>query len=163
MGDREGNSISLQGYPQFDAKLDDPAAEAEIDLLRDIVRAARNLRADLGLDPKQPLNGTISMNVPVETIRRLSGVSFTTGAVPKSGAVRSTPSFELSIDVPTGQIEAQQKRVAKERDQLEKNIVNSKRQLGDEVFLSKAPAKIVDSIRAKLAEYEAQLGKLNEL
>jgi len=163
MADREGDSISLQSYPQFDAKLDDPAAEEEIDLLRDIVRAARNLRADLGLDPKQPLNGAISINVPVETIRRLSGVTFTTGAVPKTGAVRSTASFDLSIDVPTGQIEAQRKRVARERDQLEKNIVNSKRQLGDEVFLSKAPAKIVDSIRAKLAEYETQLSKLNEL
>src|SRR5215469_11298514 len=162
MGDREGDSISLQSYPQFDAKLDDPAAEAEIDLLRDIVRAARNLRADLGLDPKQPLNGAISINVPAETIRRLSGVTFTAGAVPKTGAVRSTSGFDLSIDVPTGQIEAQRKRVAKERDQLEKNITNSKRQLGDEVFLSKAPAKIVDSIRAKLAEYEAQLSKLNE-
>jgi len=162
MGDRDGDSISLQSYPQFDAKLDDPAAEAEIDLLRDIVRAARNLRADLGLDPKQPLNGAISINVPVETIRRLSGVTFTAGAVPKTGAVRSTSGFDLSIDVPTGQIEAQRKRVAKERDQLEKNITNSKRQLGDEVFLSKAPAKIVDSIRAKLAEYEAQLSKLNE-
>ncbi|HKD06321.1 MAG TPA: valine--tRNA ligase [Bryobacteraceae bacterium] len=162
MGDRDGDSISLQSYPQFDAKLDDPAAEAEIDLLRDIVRAARNLRADLGLDPKQPLNGAISINVPAETIRRLSGVTFTAGAVPKTGAVRSTSGFDLSIDVPTGQIEAQRKRVAKERDQLEKNITNSKRQLGDEVFLSKAPAKIVDSIRAKLAEYEAQLSKLNE-
>ena len=53
---REG-SISLEPYPQYDPNLDDPAAEAEIQLLQDIVRAARNLRADLGLDPKQPLEG----------------------------------------------------------------------------------------------------------
>ena len=163
IGGAEGDSISLQAYPQYDAKFDDPAAEAEIELLQDIVRAARNLRADLGLDPKQPLQGRISINVATETIRRLSGVIFETGIVAKTGAVRSTPDFDLSIDVPTGQIEAQRKRIEKEKEQLEKNIANSKRQLGDEKFLSKAPAHIIESIKAKLADYEAQLGKLNEL
>jgi valyl-tRNA synthetase len=162
---RLGNegSISLQAYPQYDPKLDDPAAEAEIGLLQDIVRAARNLRADLGLDPRQPLHGHISIEVPVETIRRLSGVTFITGEVPKTGAVRSTTDFDLSIDVPTGQIEAQRKRNEKEKDQLEKNIANSRRQLSDETFMSKAPAKVIDSIKAKLAEYETQLAKLNAL
>ena len=158
---REG-SISLEPYPQYDPSLDDPAAEAEIQLLQDIVRAARNLRADLGLDPKQPLEGRISINVPVETIRRLSGVTFQTAEVPKSGAVRSTPDFDLSIDVPTGQIEAQRRRLEKEKDQLVKNIANSNRQLTDEVFLSKAPEKVVESIRSKLAEYEAQLRKVEQ-
>jgi valyl-tRNA synthetase len=160
LGEREGQSISLQAYPQYDAAAEDPAAEAEIGLLQDIVRAARNLRADLGLDPKAPLTGTISIGVNAELIRRLSGVTFTQGEVPKSGAVRSTADFDLSIDVPTGQIEAQRKRMEKERDQLEKNIANSRRQLSDETFLSKAPEKIKESIRAKLAEYETQLAKI---
>jgi valyl-tRNA synthetase len=162
MGDREGQSISLQPYPQYDPAKDDPAAEAEIGLLQDIVRAARNLRADLGLDPKAPVTGTISIGVDHELIRRLSNVTFTKGEVPKSGAVRSTPDFDLSIDVPTGQLEAQRKRLEKEKDQLEKNIANSRRQLSDEVFLSKAPDKIKDSIRAKLVEYETQLAKIIE-
>ena len=67
------------------------------------------------------------------------------------------------FDVPAGQMEAQKKRIAKEREQLEKNIINSKRQLSDEVFLGKAPAQVVDSIRVKLAEYEAQLARINAL
>ena len=163
IGGAEGDSISLQPYPQYDPKHDDPAAEAEIELLQNIIRAARNLRADLGLDPKQPLQGRISINVPTETIRRLSGVTFETGIVPKTGAVRSTHDFDLSIDVPTGQIEARRKRNEKEKDQLEKNIANSTRQLTDEKFLSKAPPHIIDSIKSKLADYEAQLRKLNEL
>jgi valyl-tRNA synthetase len=32
--------------------------------------------------------------------------------------------------------------------------------LSDEKFLSKAPAKIIDGMKAKLVEYEAQLAKL---
>ena len=70
--------------------------------------------------------------------------------------------FDLSLEVPHGQLDAQRKRLEKERDQLTKNIANSQRQLGDEVFLSKAPAKVVDSIRAKLAEYEIQLKKVED-
>ncbi|HEY3823641.1 MAG TPA: valine--tRNA ligase [Bryobacteraceae bacterium] len=160
LDERGEKSISLQPYPTYKKDRDDPAAEAEIELLQNIVRAARNLRAELGLDPKQPLEGKISIGIDTELLRRLCGVTFTRGDVPKTGAVRSTPDFDLSIDVPTGQIEAQQKRLEKERDQLMKNIANSQRQLNDEVFLSKAPAKVVDSIRAKLADYEAQLAKI---
>ena len=68
--------------------------------------------------------------------------------------------FTVSIDVPAAQLEVQRKRLEKERDQLMKNIGNSDRQLNDEVFLGKAPQKVVDSIRAKKAEYEAQLTKV---
>ena len=57
-------------------------------------------------------------------------------------------------------MDAQRKRLEKELEQLEKNIANSERQLADETFLSRAPAQVVESIRTKLAEYEAQLEKI---
>lgn len=156
-GGAEGDSISLQAYPQFDAALYDAEAERDIRLLQDIVTAARNLRAELSIDPKLPLEGKISRDVDAATVQRLCGVTFVKTEVPKSGAVRSTPEFDLSINVPAVQQEAQRKRLEKEKEQLLKNIANSKRQLTDDVFLSKAPAKIVDSIKAKLADYESQL------
>ena len=160
LGNPDDRSISLEPYPQYNPALDAPDAEEEIGLLQEVTRAARNLRADLGLDPKMPLEGKLSIAIDPEILRRLSGITFTHGEVPKAGPVRSTPAFDLSIDVPAGAMEAQKKRIAKEIEQLEKNILNSKRQLSDDVFLGKAPAKVVDSIRAKLAEYEAQLAKL---
>jgi valyl-tRNA synthetase len=65
------------------------------------------------------------------------------------------------LEVPQGQEEAQRKRLAKETEQLKRNIANSERQLSDETFLSKAPAKVVESIRLKLADYQAQLRKID--
>jgi valyl-tRNA synthetase len=56
-------------------------------------------------------------------------------------------------------MEAQRKRLIKEIEQLEKNIANSERQLGDEKFLSRAPEHVVAQIREKLGEYKAQLEK----
>jgi len=49
----------------------------------------------------------------------------------------------------------------KELAQLEKNIANSERQLADPVFLGRAPEKVINGLRAKLAEYKAQYQKLS--
>ncbi len=162
LGAEQETSISLTAFPQFDPARYDSEAESEIGLLQGVVTAARGLRADLSLDPKMPLEGRISREVDFRAVQRLAGVTFVVGEVPKTGAVRTTPEFDLVIDVPHGQMEAQNRRLEKDRDQLMKNIANSTRQLLDEVFLSKAPAKVVDSIRAKLAEYEAQLKKIED-
>ena len=170
LGAADNASISLTSYPRFDPARFDSAAEREIGILQEIVTAARNLRADLGLDPKQPLEGLISGNADIlavaagqsVAIQRLAGLSVQAGETPKTGAVRSTAEFTLALNVPAGQMEAQRRRLEKEREQLEKNIVSSRRQLSDEVFLGKAPAKVVDSIRVKLADYEVQLAKTNE-
>ena len=53
----------------------------------------------------------------------------------------------------------QRKRLEKEIEQLDKVIANSQRQLADQEFLARAPEHVVNSIRQKLAEYEAQLEK----
>ena len=77
------------------------------------------------------------------------------------GPMKSTPRFDLVFDLPraTGLSEEQKGRLRKENEQLEKVIANSKRQLENESFVSKAPAKVIEGMRAKLAEYEAQLAK----
>jgi valyl-tRNA synthetase len=162
LGAAEGTSISLAAFPQFDPARYDSEAEREIGLLQNVITALRGIRADLSLDPKLPLEGRISRAVDFRAVQRLAGVTLVVGEVPKTGAVRSTPEFDLVIDVPHGQLEAQRRRLEKERDQLVKNIANSQRQLSDEVFLSKAPAKVIDSIRAKLLEYEGQLRKIED-
>jgi len=163
--EREGESVSLQAYPQYDEKLDDPKAEAEIQLLQDVVSSLRNLRADLSLDPKLPLDGLINgadVSPHYAVIRKLAKVNLELGETPKSGAVKSMSGFTVSINVPAAQLEKQRVRLEKERDQLVKNIANSDRQLNDEVFLGKAPQKVVDSIRAKKVEYESQLQKVQD-
>ena len=96
-------------------------------------------------------------------IERLANVKLETSeaAAPKNApAIRSTAEFDLVLNLPQVQAEAQRRRMEKEREQLEKNIANSRRQLGDETFLSRAPAHVVESIRQKLGDYEAQLAKI---
>jgi valyl-tRNA synthetase len=164
-------SVALASYPQFRQQAVDETAEREVGVLQEIVTLARTLRTESKLDPKQQLSGTLysrSATLGVaqrhaEAIQKLANVKleFQSGAAPKAPAIRSTAEFDLVLEVPKAQEDTQRKRVEKEREQLEKNIANSKRQLSDEVFLSKAPQKVVDTIRAKLADYETQLAKLS--
>ena len=168
---KEGDpiSIALAPYPQYRAELADPEAEKEVAIIQEIVTLARTLRTESKLDPKQQLAGalycrTASLAIAqrhAEAIQKIARTTleFKAEAAPKAGVMRSTVEFDLVLDIPKVQEDPARKQ--KEREQLEKNIANSKRQLTDDVFLSKAPAKIVDTIRAKLADYEAQLVKMS--
>jgi valyl-tRNA synthetase len=170
LGQTEPKSIALAPYPQFDPKLSDPEAEKEIAVLQDIVTMARTLRTENKLDPKQQFSGTLYCHTEslaiaqrhAEAIQKIARVTleFKSGAAPKSLAMRSTPEFDLILDIPDAK--ADPARLQRDIDQLKKNIANHGRQLSDEAFLAKAPPKVIEGMRAKLAEYKAQLRKLED-
>jgi valyl-tRNA synthetase len=163
-------SIALAPYPQYRDELNDPEAEMEISILQEIVTMARTLRTEAKLDPKQPLEGTLYCRTGAlaiaqrhaAAIRKLANVTleFKSESAPRSAAMRSTAEFDVVLHVPAAQEQAQRKRIEKELEQLEKNISNIERQLNDEVFLGKAPPKVIESLRSKLADYKAQREKL---
>ncbi len=170
--ERRPLSIAVSAYPQYRQELTDFEAEREIGIVQEIVTMARTLRTESKLDPKLQLDATLySRTRALEVARRHAAaigklanvkLEFRAEAAPKSPAIRSTAQFDLVLHVPKAQEDAQRKRMEKEREQLQKNIANSERQLGDATFLSRAPQKVVDSIRAKLEDYRAQLRKIEE-
>jgi len=164
-------SVAVALYPQYRQEVTDYEAEREIGILQEIVTMARTLRTEGKLDPKQQLEGALysrssALNVAqrhAAAIQKLANVKleFKAEAAPKSASMRSTAQFDLVLHVPQAQEEAQRKRQEKEKEQLGKNIASLHRQLEDKAFLAKAPAKGIDSMRQKLADYESQLGKLD--
>jgi valyl-tRNA synthetase len=165
-------SIALAPYPQYNTAAADLTAEREIQVLQDIIGAIRNLRADMKLDPSLRLSATLHArgaalkvgNAHSAAIGKLANVTLVLapeGAPPPKGAVRSTNEFDVALEAPAMQIDAHRGRLKKEKEQLEKVIANSLRQLADDAFTSKAPAKVIESIRQKLSDYEAQLDKTN--
>ena len=99
-----------------------------------------------------------------EAISRLANVKLEImpDGAPHKGAVRSTHEFDLALEIPHGLTGAHRARLEKEKNQLEKTIANYERQLGDETFVKSAPPKVVESMRQKLSEYQAQLKKINQ-
>ena len=80
-----------------------------------------------------------------------------------TGAVRSTAQFDLSLQLPEVDTEALRQRLIKENDKLEKLVANIDRQLESEKFLNGAPPHVVESLRAKRAEYMAQIKKNRDM
>jgi valyl-tRNA synthetase len=163
-------SIALAPFPEYVQERSDLPAEHEMQVLQDIVSMARNLRAELKVEPKLALDGTVYTQTSVgsimrghlEAVRRLANVTLVIerGHAPATAAaIRSTPEFDLVLNLPDAQVHAQKARLEKEKEQLEKVIENSERQLGDDTFRSKAPQKVIDGITQKLDGYKAQLEK----
>ncbi|MGE5570188.1 MAG: valine--tRNA ligase [Rhodospirillales bacterium] len=164
-------SIALGQYPQYDVHITDHPAERDMQIVQDIVTAARNLRADLGLNPKEQIEAVLYSHTAaagvarqqVEAIQKLANMKLEIRgeAAPEGakGVKRSTTEFDLVLRVSSAQVEVQRKRLGKEIEQLEKLIANSERQLANEEFLARAPEQVVSSIRRKLSEYKSQLEK----
>jgi valyl-tRNA synthetase len=161
----QNTSISLARYPQ--AGPTDEAAEREMGLLQEMVTAARKLKADNGLDDRLELAGVLycrngASQVELPVLERLGKVKLEMriGAAPVlSGAVRSTPHFDLSLQLPEVDREALRDRLVKDTDKLQKLVLKIDGQLGSEKFLNGAPPHIVDELRSKRADYISQIQK----
>jgi valyl-tRNA synthetase len=143
----------------------DKPALTEMLVLRDLIASVRNLRAELKAEPKEKIPIEIFAHDPetwklvrsnVRAIERLANVASITEV--DEGRARQAPTrgstrfdvhviYERRIDVA-----AERERLKKELEQIEKETVNSERQLSNEQFLAKAPAKVVEGIRRRAEE-----------
>jgi valyl-tRNA synthetase len=162
-------SICLAAYPQANPEVENEAAAREFALFQEMVTAARALRADQKLDPRQQLDCCLYANdgaaarvasAQKAAFEALTNTKLTLGAPGEAraaGAIRSTPEFDIVLRLSGAQAEVMRQRLEKEIERLNKVIESSRRQLASESFISKAPPQVVDGIKVKLADYEAQL------
>src|ERR1019366_4475931 len=165
-------SIALAAYPAADEKQIDLGAETEIAILQDLIVAVRNLRAELKVEPK--------VKVPIEVfahelairklfdenlaaIERLAGVekvTFVESSLANLPGARGTSRFDVHIVYEKKiDVVAECERLKKELEKIEKEIANGQRQLSNEQFLAKAPAKVVEGLKARAEELRVLRGK----
>jgi valyl-tRNA synthetase len=179
-GKAPAKSIALMGYPQADEKQVDLAAETEMAILQDLIVNVRNLRAELKVEPKVKVPIEVFAHEPairamieqncgaVERLANAERITFVEGSLAKHAGARSTARFDVHV-VYERKIDAaaECERLKKELEKLEKGIGSGQRQLGNDQFLAKAPANVVDSLRKQQAELcvlkEKTLSKLQQL
>ena len=173
-------SIALAAYPQADESQVDLATETQMAVLQDLIASVRNLRAELKVEPK--------VKVPIEVfaheaeIRRLieenrgaverrgsvESVKFVESSLAKLAGARSTSRFDVHVVYEKKIDEAAEcERLKKELEKIEKDIANGERQLNNEGFLAKAPAKVVEGLRTRAEELkvlrEKTVAKMKEM
>jgi len=160
-------SIALAAYPQADEQQFDLAAETNMAIVQDLIVSVRNLRAELKVEQKQKVPIQVyTQDAEIKSlleqnqsaIQRLAGVesvTFVETSLSQLAGARSTARFDVHVVYEKKiDVAAERQRLTKELEQMEKEIANSTRQLGNEQFLAKAPAKVVEGMRQRLAELE---------
>jgi valyl-tRNA synthetase len=168
-------SLALAAYPQADQAQVDKTAETEMAVLQDLIVSVRNLRAELKVEPK--LKTPIEIFADEPRIRQLieqnrgavlndrqanvENLSFAAESLAKLANTRHTARFDVRL-VYEKQIDvaAEREKLTKELDKLEKEEANGERQLGNEQFVAKAPAHVVEKLRSRKAELEVLIEKL---
>ncbi|HTW22805.1 MAG TPA: valine--tRNA ligase [Candidatus Baltobacteraceae bacterium] len=169
-------SIALDPFPSGRPGWADQGADDAMAILQDIVVAARNIRAEMKLDPRQKVAAEFSTRGaglptllrenldPLLRLAALSELKITRDHLDPQGAVvRSTAAFDLRIAFgDTVDKEAEKARLKKKIAELEKDIAGKHARLADENFTSKAPGHVVDALRATMMEREVELRKLRD-
>jgi valyl-tRNA synthetase len=162
-------SLCIAAYPQANPAAASPAAVRRMGLFQELVTAARGLRADQKLDPKQRLDGIVyPHDEPTKelvfseraALEALTNTTFSIGEAAGAraeGASRSTPEFDVVLKLSGAQADAMRQRLEKEIEQLTKVVENTRRQLANEKFTARAPAHVIEEMKTKLADYETQI------
>ena len=165
--------LMLQTYPTFDATKVDADAVARMTTIQAQIDSIRNLRSEMKLPPSQKMPLLISgpeaecaAAAPyLQQLARLESVTHVEdlqqaaqGSVAPVAIVGDSKlMLKVEIDV-----KAERERLSKEAARLAGEVKKCQSKLGNERFVSKAPAAVVDTEKKRLAEFTALLAKVEE-
>ncbi|MNM76535.1 Valine--tRNA ligase [compost metagenome] len=169
-----GDTITLSEWPKYDTALEAPDAVEEMNLLIDVIRAVRNVRAEVNVPMSKKVelivkpgsdkvNDIISRNE--NYVRRFCNtsdfsVSMAAEAPDKAMSAIVTGAelyFPLAGLIDIGQEIA---RLQKEFENLTKEVERVEKKLGNEGFVAKAPAKVIEEEKAKMQDYSEKRAKV---
>ena len=133
----EETSIMIQKYPLFEESALNPTAVARMTTVQQMVDSIRNLRSEMKLPPSQKLPLLISGD---------------------EAECRAAAPYLQQL----ARVEPVRERLEKEVARLEGEVKKCGAKLGNERFVARAPAAVVDVERKRLADFEALLAKVRE-
>jgi valyl-tRNA synthetase len=162
---KSGQTLMLAPYPKSQPERIDEAAEREIVFAKEIVNAARNLRSEAKIPPKDRITlfvtGALSESAEagLATLARVSDLRKVIELPPSDSPVAVVGPHRLMPHIEVDP-KAERERLGKEAARLEGEIAKARGKLGNAAFVERAPAAVVAQERERLAAFEATLHKL---
>ena len=167
-------SVSVVAYPVAQPGRIDEAAEAHVAKLKTLVDACRNLRGEMNVSPatRLPLfvvgdTAFMAGAAPVlKALAKLSEVKVFEDEAAWAAAAQAAPvavvgeaklCLFMEVDVA-----AEKLRLGKEATRLENEINKANAKLGNEAFVAKAPAAVLEQERKRVADFSATLSKVKD-
>ena len=170
------DSIMLQPFPQVEENGFDPEAEAEIEWLKEVIVAVRNIRAESNIAPSKGLD-LLFRNLSAENAKILEKQTALLKAMAKLDNVQVLAANEtapLAVAKLVGNAEllvpmagfinkeAELARLTKEIEKYQNEVKRIENKLSNEAFVAKAPEAVIAKEREKQAEYQSGLEKIQE-
>jgi valyl-tRNA synthetase len=171
----EGNRVGLLTHEAWseDSFMDVSAAD-EVNWMIDLINEVRSVRVEMNVVPKnkvslvfissdEALKARVETHrAAISTIARVEDISFA-DAAPEGSAQMVVAGTTVSMPLAgVIDLDAENKRLSKELETLEKdiNVLNGK--LSNERFVQNAPEAVVTEAKERLAEVEADRAKVME-
>ena len=170
----EAESIMVDAFPVVDANKHDQSAIDDIEWVKAFIVGIRNIRGEMDIPPSKPLPVLLknvgsgdeaklqSCGSYLAKLAKLESVT-TLAADEKAPASATALVGEMEILIPMAGLidkEAELARLNKAAEKIEKDAQRTKGKLGNDNFVSKAPEAVIAKERAKLADMEMQLNKI---
>jgi valyl-tRNA synthetase len=165
-------------YPQSQPEKIDTTAEAHVARLKSLVDACRTLRGEMNVSPAMRLplyavadtadgNAFVREAAPVlQALAKLKEVKVFEDASAWATAAEAAPvavvgdvrlCLHMEIDK-----DAEKARLGKEIARIEGEVEKVKGKLGNEAFVAKAPAAVIEQERKRQADFSATLERLRD-
>jgi valyl-tRNA synthetase len=165
------DSIVLAAYPVPDLGRICTDSDAWVGKLKALVGTARNLRGEMNLSPAErvPMLTTgdtafIQQAAPIikalaklSEVRVLDEAAFTEASAMAPVAIQGEARLALHVEI---DIAAEKERLGKEIKRLEGEIAKAEAKLGNESFVARAPAAVVDQEKQRVADFSATLQRI---
>ena len=167
----------LSKWPEYREDWNFPAEETAIEHCKDLVKAVRNVRTQMDVPPSRKAKLIIvSENADVREIFEANREVYVNLAFTSEIAVQADKSGvgedAVSSVIPDAVVylpledlvdfEKEKERLLKEKARLEKDLERSRKMLGNEKFVSKAPAAKIEEEKGKLAKYTDMMAQVKE-
>jgi valyl-tRNA synthetase len=169
---KDGESISTSIYPVVDLKMIKDSADEEMDFVKDIITAIRNIRGEMNIAPSKKVNAMIKSSsvkdYQIEYIKKLAKVeSLNVDAnIQKPKASASAVLRNVEIFIPLEgliDIDVERQRIQKEITRLEGSLIGIEKKLSNEKFVSNAAPEVVEKERVKQKDWMENIKKLKEI
>lgn len=169
---KDGESISIISYPEYNEKMIDEEAEKEIEFVQDIVTAIRNIRGEMNIPPAKQINVYLKTDRVTEEQRRyikslVKGDQLVVDPdIQKPKASASAVVKGCDIFVPLEgliDIHIERHRIQKEIARLSSLLEGVRKKLSNESFILKAPAEVIEKEKNKMNNWQKALEKLQNI
>ncbi len=165
--------LSHAAWPRADVALRDEAAEDQFERARTVVTMIREVRAENKVPPREKVEVSIKLDAELADMLRKSEAAFTTLAnitIVAMGPDVAKPEHAAVVVRPLAEVylhqqfdaEAERDRLTKRLAEVEKNVKALSGRLNNKGYTEKAPEKLVQETRDKLAEAESEAAKLRD-